>query len=105
MGDGVLELGVSWVVTTALEFLVVVFDERRLRGERLERAWPSQSRDAAIVAFGPLALLVHFARTRGHVRSVRGVAGLAWGVLLGTLAVLAVVLLGGLVVEAVLRLI
>jgi hypothetical protein len=85
--DGNLELVqaiASWVVTITCVSAIIVLDERRLRGARLEQAWPSVSRDAAIFAmfnvpFGLLFLpLVHFWRTR---RSASGVLfGLAWGV-------------------------
>ena len=70
-GAEVIELLVSWVVTTALSFVVVMFDERRLCEEQLERAWPPSSRSAALVAFGVLALPFHFAKTRGTWTSAR----------------------------------
>lgn len=63
----VAELLVSWAVTTALSFAVVLADERWMSEARREQAWPAASRDAAIVAFGPLALPFHFARTRGRL--------------------------------------
>jgi hypothetical protein len=91
MGE-VVELLVSWVVTTALTFVVVIWDERHLTGERLARAWPPTSRDAAIVAFGVLALPFHFARTRGHLGSALGVLGCVAGVALGAVAVVLVAL-------------
>lgn len=75
----VVELLVSWAVTTAVVFVVVIGDERRLDPERLARAWPPSSRDAAVVAFGIFALPFHFARTRGHLRSARGALGLLYG--------------------------
>ena len=56
----VLELVASWVVTTALSFVVVLFDERRMGEARLERAWPRASRDAALVLLGILAVPFHF---------------------------------------------
>jgi hypothetical protein len=78
--DQALELIVAWSTTTTLYFLIVGYDERRLRPEQLERAWPPSSKWSAIVGFGPVAVLVHFIRTR------RGIGG----VLLGVIYVLAV---------------
>jgi hypothetical protein len=84
MTDGNLELVqviVSWVVTLPAVVLVIRADERRLRGEALRRAWPPQSRDAAIfglwnLGVHPLCVLIHFARTR---RTVLGTGlGLLW---------------------------
>jgi hypothetical protein len=72
---------VSWVVTLPAVVLVIKADERRLEAEALARAWPPQSRDAAIfglwnLGVHPLCVLIHFARTR---RSVLGTGlGLAW---------------------------
>ncbi len=63
----VLEILVSWAVTTAFMFAVVILDERRMDvrdDPRLERAWPPSSRASAIVGFGVLALPLHFLRTR-----------------------------------------
>ncbi len=84
MTDGNLELVqviISWVVTLPAVVLVIRADERRLKGEALERAWPPQSRDAAIfglwnLGVHPVCGLIHFARTR---RSVLGTGlGLVW---------------------------
>lgn len=71
-----VELLVSFAVTTSALFAIVVYDERRLSPEACARAWPRTSRDAALVVFGVLALPVHFARTR------RSVGGLLLGLLL-----------------------
>lgn len=71
-----LEILVSFAVTTGALFAVVLRDERRLSPEARERSWPATSRDAALVVFGVLALPVYFARTR------RSVLGFALGVLL-----------------------
>jgi hypothetical protein len=64
----------SMLVSTSLAALVVVLDERRLRGATLARAWPPASRDAALFGawlfgalFGSVLLLVHFAKTRATV--------------------------------------
>ncbi|MBX3260600.1 MAG: hypothetical protein KIS78_38025 [Labilithrix sp.] len=84
-GAQVIEIVVSWVVTNALTFAVVIVDTRRLTEERLERAWPPASRDAAIVAFGLLALPFHFAKTRGSWTTLRGVGGRVLGFVVGVL--------------------
>ena len=97
----VLGLVLSWLVTTALTFLVVILDERRLPEDKLERAWPPSSRDAAIVAFGPLALPIHFAKTRGSLRSLRGLLGFPVGLAIGAAALVVVALVSGLLVEGV----
>ncbi len=99
-GTDVIELILSWIVTNGLTFLVVILDERRLDERRLERAWPASSRDAAIIGFGLVALPIHFARTRGHFGSARGVLGRVLGLLLGLViativAVLASLAIGG----------
>ena len=92
-GAQVIELVVSWVVTTTLTFLVVLFDERRMSEERLERAWPTASRNWHIVYFGVLSLPFHFAKTRGTWTSVRGVFGriavFALGLVVGFVVALA----------------
>jgi hypothetical protein len=76
-----VDIIVSWSVTLPAVAAIIVRDERRLRGAALERAWPPQSRDAAIfglwnMGVHPLCLLVHFARTR---RTLVGLlTGLLW---------------------------
>ena len=96
-----VELVISWVVTTGLSFAIVIADERRLSEERLERAWTPASRSAALVAFGVLALPVHFMRTRGHLRNLRGVLGYPLGLVLGVLALAAIALVTNVLLEAV----
>lgn len=76
-------------------------DERRLSEDALERAWPVSSRDAAILGFGPLAVPFHFARTRGHFRSLRGALGIPLGFLLGCVVVAVVLLVSGLVLDGI----
>jgi hypothetical protein len=79
----------SWAVSLPAVTGIVVWDERRLRGKLLERAWPPQSRDAAIfglwlfASVHPLALAIHFIKTRWSLV----------GVLLGVGATVAVVAL------------
>lgn len=69
--------------------------------ERLERAWPPASRDAAIVAFGLLALPFHFAKTLGHWRSVGGVALRILGFKVGLGVAVLVAIASGLVLEVI----
>jgi hypothetical protein len=104
-----LQILASWAVALPLVFAIVRRDERRLSPERLARAWPPVSRDAAVFAmwmfgFYPLYLLaffcVHFGRTRGSIQGVG--LGVAWAaatfaaVVAAQLAVLALVdALGG----------
>jgi hypothetical protein len=75
----VVDILVSWGLTTTLIFVLVHWDERRLSPEQLARAWPVASRRAAIVFFGVFSLPVHFWRTRRSWagRTLGWVAGLA----------------------------
>lgn len=97
-GAQVLELVVSWVVTTILSFVVVLVDERRLTSERLERAWPTASRNWHLVYFGVLSLPFHFAKTRGSWSSIRQVFGLIAGFFLGLVVAFVVALASGFIV-------
>lgn len=83
-----LEILLSWGITTALLFLVVLTDEKRMSEERLENAWPVASRNLFIVWLGILALPFHFARTRGRFFTLDPVKHLHWwgGLILGLLA-------------------
>lgn len=100
-GAEVIELLVSWAVTTAMAFAVVIFDERRMSEERLERAWPTSTRAVALVYLGVFALPFHFARTRGSFRSLRGVFGIVYGFLMGIVVALVIGVAAGLVDGAV----
>lgn len=100
-GAQIIELLLSWVVTTALSFLLVIVDERRLCEERLERAWLPASRTVALVYFGLLAIPIHFAKTRGHVKSARGLLGIVLGLLLGIVAAVLVAVVSGLLITAI----
>jgi hypothetical protein len=65
--NDVLEILVSWAVSTTFIFGVIMADERRMEKRddpRLERAWPPASRSSAIIGFGVLAVPLHFLRTR-----------------------------------------
>ena len=99
MNPTVTLLVLSWIVTTGLSWLAVRLDERWLSEERLERAWPPVSRDAAMLGFGPLAVPFHFMRTRGHFRGARGIAGIVLGLGLGLVVLAAVMLVSSLVLE------
>lgn len=72
----VLELSLSIALSIGVPAWILRRDLRGLTGERLARAWNDASLWSAVVAFGPLSLLVHFARTR---RSWQGaLLGLFW---------------------------
>jgi hypothetical protein len=84
----VLELLGDWALTTGATFSILRWDESRLRGARLARAWPPSSKLSAAVLFGPWCLPVHFYRTRFGLRGT--VLALAWlGTALSVVAVLA----------------
>ncbi|MEI9953570.1 MAG: hypothetical protein WDO74_32460 [Pseudomonadota bacterium] len=70
----------SLILNALLPYLIVRRDLRALSAERLARAWTEASFLAAVVTFGPLALPVHFAKTR------RSLAGFGLGVGLGVLS-------------------
>jgi hypothetical protein len=96
----VVELALSWIVTTGLTFAIVLLDERWMAEEALERAWPPTSRDAAIVAFGPIVLLRHFIWTRGGFRTwQRFFLGIPLGFIMGVVSLLVVSLVGTVVVN------
>ena len=82
----VLLFSLSFALGIIVPMAIVRRDLDRLKGERLARAWPDSSLWAAVVAFGPLCVPVHFIRTR---RSAAGV-GLALGWTVGALAAIAV---------------
>ena len=54
----------SLVLNSLFPYLIVRRDLSRLSDERLARAWTEASFLAAVLAFGPLSLPVHFAKTR-----------------------------------------
>jgi hypothetical protein len=72
----------------AFPWWVIRRDITRLDPVREARAWNEASLQAAVVAFGPIALVVHFARTR------RSVAGLAQGLGFAAVALVAAALVG-----------
>jgi hypothetical protein len=72
----VLLLSLQIVLNVALPAWVVRRDQRRLRPEQLARTWNDASFWAAVVAFGPLCVPVHFAKAR---QSLGGLClGLGW---------------------------
>src|SRR5947208_2433576 len=77
-----LVVALSFTLNAALPYFIVKRDLLRLSGERLSRAWNEASFLSAVIAFGPLAILVHFVKTR------RSWAGLALGLGLAAGAVL-----------------
>lgn len=74
----VVELVVTWAVTTAWAFAIVIGDEKDLDEEELGNAWPPASRAIAIVGISWIVLPLHFARTRGGWHTPRE---LGWKVL------------------------
>ncbi|HVJ89622.1 MAG TPA: hypothetical protein VM580_07435 [Labilithrix sp.] len=100
-GAQIIELILSWILTTGLSFAVVLFDERRSTEARLERAWLPVTRNVALVWLGVVALPFHFAKTRGHFSSVRGVLGIVLGFALGLVAATAVAIVSSLILSGV----
>lgn len=76
----ILIVALSLVLNALLPYLIVRRDLRGLSEERLARAWTDASFLSAVVAFGPFALPVHFAKTR------RSLIGFGLGVGLGVLS-------------------
>ena len=75
----VLQLSLQIALGIAFPALVIKKDLARLGPLTLSRAWNEASLWSAIVAFGPISLIVHFTRTR---RSLLGLAlGLGWALL------------------------
>lgn len=83
----ILVVASSLILNALLPYLIVRRDLRGLSGEQLARAWTDASFLSAVVAFGPLALPVHFTKTR---RSLWGF-GLGVGLTVLTLAAQALV--------------
>jgi len=83
----VLAVVLDIVLGVVLTAWVVRRDTRRLSPERRARSWSDASFWSAVVAFGPLSIPVHFARTR---RTVVGFL-LGCGVMVLVLAVLELV--------------
>ncbi|HWZ89729.1 MAG TPA: hypothetical protein VNW92_12790 [Polyangiaceae bacterium] len=71
----------AFAVSRALPYAIVKEDLEGLSPERLSRAWRDTSFLVAVILFGPLALPVHFVKTR---RSWAGL-GLGLGVAVGAI--------------------
>ena len=78
-----LLVALSLVLNAGLPYWIVKRDLARCSELQRSRAWPEASFLAAVLAFGPLSLPVHFAKTR---RSVPGL-GLGFGLCALTLVV------------------
>jgi hypothetical protein len=77
-----LLVALSLVLNALIPYWIVKRDLAHLPEARLERAWTEASFLAAVLAFGPLSLPVHFAKTR------RSLTGLGLGIGLCALAFL-----------------
>ena len=77
-----LVVALSLVLNAWLPYLIVKRDLARLSEARLARAWTEASFLAAVLAFGPLSLPIHFTKTR------RSLAGLGLGIALCALSLL-----------------
>ena len=72
----VLQLSLQFALSILFPALVIRRDLARLAPLPLSRAWNDASLWSAVVTFGPITLIVHFARTR---RSLLGLLlGLLW---------------------------
>lgn len=96
-----LVLVVSFLFFPTISYGVIRLDEHFLSSAQLARAWPLATRALAVMWFGPLALVFHFARTRGSFVDLgqlgRKAAGLALGVVVAAIVVYGgELLLGGL---------
>lgn len=81
-----------WVISTGACLGLVIWDERRSPPERLALAFPA-SRTMHIIAFGPIAVIVHFLRTRwpsGAFRALAIAAGAGFAVTVPQLLVSAI---------------
>ena len=77
----VIDFTLALVFKITLGLLLVGFDERRIARKHPDwflRAWPPASKLSAVVLFQEIAIVIHFARTRGWRRGVP--LGLLWAV-------------------------
>jgi hypothetical protein len=72
----VLSFSVQLALNVGITAFILRWDEGRMDALASARAWPPASRWAAIVAFGPLCIPVHFVKTRRSL--VGGLLGLIW---------------------------
>jgi hypothetical protein len=74
----VLHISLQMALGIALPIWIIRRDMKRLSEAVVARCWNDASIWSAVVAFGPLSLVVHFARSR---RSLLGFAlGIAWAI-------------------------
>lgn len=85
----VLQLSLQLALSILFPVLVIRRDLARLAPLGLSRAWNDASLWSAVVTFGPISLVVHFARTR------RSLLGLGLGLLWAAGAILVSWLLAG----------
>ena len=78
------------MLNSLVPYWIVKRDLSRLPSEQLSRAWPHASFLAAVLAFGPLSLPVHFTKTR---RSLLGF-GLGLGAALISVVVPSLLVVG-----------
>lgn len=90
----------SWLLSPLLCWLAIRLDERRLDETRIAKAWNPASRTSAVLLFGPLAVVLHFARTRGSFRDLEGFGRKIGGLLLGVAAAVLALGAASLVVSA-----
>lgn len=99
-GRELLVLLASWALLPALSWAALVVDERRLPRAQLARAWPPATRSLAVLWFGPLAVVLHFARTRGSFDGLAQVGRKALGLGLGLAIAALLVAIATAVLEA-----
>jgi hypothetical protein len=99
-GRELLVLLASWALLPSLSWAALVIDERRMPSAQLARAWPPATRSLAVLWFGPLAVVLHFARTRGSFESFAALGRKALGVALGLLVAALLIALATFVLEA-----
>lgn len=88
----VLELVLDLLLGVALTAWVIRRDMRSLPPERYARSWNVASFWSAVVAFGPLSIPVHYARTR---RSILGfLRGVLWAIAVAFVLEFAEMILG-----------
>jgi hypothetical protein len=88
--SAVLALSLQILMGIGLPAVVIRRDLSHLSTERLAFAWNDASLWSAVVTFGPLSMIVHFARTR------RSLVGLALGVGWALVGIVASALVGAL---------
>lgn len=81
----VFQIVAQLTIGVAVPALILSWDTKRLTPQELERSWNDASRWSAVVAFGPLSLIVHAVKTR---RSLMGLfMGLDWALIAVALSI------------------